>query len=212
MRTPKEYSENLKKGVITEQMLSDCLYSANKRAKNHRDKAREMRESYEFRYGAPGSYFDIHDAEAATCAKRDEYYRMKEILLSVVEPACIHEEVAGYETKEYLDTDLGYEEHVDDFRDVLRYYNWELGREESKGYLKVPTEFRYYLLYEVGGRTFHNPISERAVKDFTTKGLEVVRIDALDTRGCDTKDLISVQFARKVVALVESGAYEYVAD
>ena len=33
MRTPKEYTDNLKKKTITESMLLDCLYSVNKRAK-----------------------------------------------------------------------------------------------------------------------------------------------------------------------------------
>lgn len=38
MRTPVEYTNNLKKGIITDQMLVDCLFSVNKRAKNWRDK------------------------------------------------------------------------------------------------------------------------------------------------------------------------------
>lgn len=43
MRTPAEYSKNLKNHVITMQMLLECLYSSNKRAKNWRDKEREWR-------------------------------------------------------------------------------------------------------------------------------------------------------------------------
>lgn len=38
MRTPKEYTKDLQNHIITAQMLSDCLYSCNKRAKNWRDK------------------------------------------------------------------------------------------------------------------------------------------------------------------------------
>ena len=44
MRTPKEYSDNLKKAIITDEMVSDVLYSYSKRAKNYRDKIREYRE------------------------------------------------------------------------------------------------------------------------------------------------------------------------
>lgn len=33
MRTPKEYTQNLKQKIITKQMLADCLYSVNKRAR-----------------------------------------------------------------------------------------------------------------------------------------------------------------------------------
>lgn len=43
MRTPKEYTANIKNGIITAPMLTDCLYSVNKRAKNWRDKEREYR-------------------------------------------------------------------------------------------------------------------------------------------------------------------------
>ena len=39
MKTPKEYMENLKKGIITETMLADGLFSVNKRAKNCRDQS-----------------------------------------------------------------------------------------------------------------------------------------------------------------------------
>ena len=41
MRTPKEYTNNIKNHIITKQMLLDCLYSSNKRAKNWRDKERD---------------------------------------------------------------------------------------------------------------------------------------------------------------------------
>ena len=41
MKTPKEYTKNLKNGIITEDMIVDCLYSVNKRAKNYRDKERQ---------------------------------------------------------------------------------------------------------------------------------------------------------------------------
>lgn len=37
MRTPEEYTKNLKNHVITMQMLEDCLFSVNTRASNWRD-------------------------------------------------------------------------------------------------------------------------------------------------------------------------------
>ena len=49
MKTPKEYRDNLLNHIITKQMLVDCLYSVNKRAKNYRDKEREQRANYDFR-------------------------------------------------------------------------------------------------------------------------------------------------------------------
>ena len=41
-----DYQDNLKKKIITEKMLADCLYSVNKRAKNYRDKANEYKGYY----------------------------------------------------------------------------------------------------------------------------------------------------------------------
>ena len=43
MRTPAMYTKNLKNHVITTQMLLDCLFSVNKRAKNYRDQERKYR-------------------------------------------------------------------------------------------------------------------------------------------------------------------------
>lgn len=37
MKPSKEYKENLKNNIITSDMLYDCIYSVNKRAKNYRD-------------------------------------------------------------------------------------------------------------------------------------------------------------------------------
>jgi hypothetical protein len=45
MKTPREYNtKSLKNGIVTKTMLSDCLYSVNKRAKNYRDRVREERD------------------------------------------------------------------------------------------------------------------------------------------------------------------------
>ena len=40
MKTSKEITSNIKKGIITKSMVDEALYSANKRAKNHRDNER----------------------------------------------------------------------------------------------------------------------------------------------------------------------------
>ena len=33
MKTPKQYNDNLKCGILTEEMIGACIYSFNKRAK-----------------------------------------------------------------------------------------------------------------------------------------------------------------------------------
>ena len=57
MRTPAMYTKNLKNHVITIQMLLDCLFSVNKRAKNYRDQERKYRH---MRY-------DYYDNEEKNC-------------------------------------------------------------------------------------------------------------------------------------------------
>ena len=46
MQTPKEYTKNIKNKLLTTNMVIECLFSVNKRAKNCRDKEREYREKY----------------------------------------------------------------------------------------------------------------------------------------------------------------------
>lgn len=89
MKTPKQYNDNLKNKIITEEMFSDCLYSVNKRAKNYRDKAYEYKNRYRFYHKAVDSQFD----------KMNEFYGLKERLLKYLNPKCIHRQFIGYETE-----------------------------------------------------------------------------------------------------------------
>lgn len=43
MKTPKEYTDNLKKGIITDEMACNVLFSYSKRAKNYRDRIRGIK-------------------------------------------------------------------------------------------------------------------------------------------------------------------------
>lgn len=68
MKTPKEYNDNFKKGIITRDMLEACLYSVNKRAKNCRDKELEIRDYYRFsRY----AYDKYHNEDKYRNQKKD---------------------------------------------------------------------------------------------------------------------------------------------
>lgn len=91
MRTPKKYIENLERGIVTEEMLCDVLYSYNKRAKNWRDKKRQYKRSYA-----------IHSFEWFNNARENEqkYYSYKSDILNLLQPECIHEEILenDYET------------------------------------------------------------------------------------------------------------------
>ena len=85
MKTPKSFNDLLKKRIISMEMLDAALYSVNKRAKNHRDKAQEY---YDF-YHEYGIYDKFHNASRES-EKKKEYYKKKDILLSILEPIEIH--------------------------------------------------------------------------------------------------------------------------
>lgn len=69
----------------------------------------------------------------------------------------------------------------------------------------------YFLFYDFGcGHTLHHPISESELKNYSD--LEIVTIDSdFHTEGASIEDLISVQFVTKLVNLIKSGNYTYVA-
>lgn len=96
MKTPKEYRDNLLNHIITKQMLVDCLYSVNKRAKNYRDKEREQRA-----YSRCHRYVDNSAFIEGAREKKLEMYRMKDMLLQILTPICIHKEFIGYETERW---------------------------------------------------------------------------------------------------------------
>ena len=200
MRTPKEYEQQIKKGMITSQMLSDCLFSMNKRAKNYRDSEQRYRQKSMYnRY-----WFDRYDQEQKNREKKEEYYRKKEKLLAVVSPLCIHREECNKTVRHY-DYEPGYGEIK--AGNVVKY--GEYYDRETESYVSFvdaqETEYRYYLFYDLNhGHTFHTPIRSTEGYD-----LPVVDIGVLQTFGSDTDALISVQFVDKVLALIESGQYTY---
>ena len=203
MRTPEEYTRNLKNHVITMQMLEDCLFSVNKRAKNWRDKEREYRN---YRY-------DYYDNEGKARSKKEGYYHQKDIMLTALTPVCIHEETyTAYGKICIRDYDDDYKYYTeDDFLDMGSY--WDEKRKRRVKYGEVYSDYkayRYYLFYDIGGKhTFHTPISEDDIEKYN---LEVKEIGELNTTGFPTLNLMSTQFVSKVVALIESKDYQLVGN
>lgn len=198
MQTPKEYIKNLKAKKITKQMLADCIFSANKRAKNYRNLARD-------------SWY--HEDKLAE--KRDSFYRKKETLLAILEPVCIHKESYPVKTRVYS-RDFPYYSHYlyqkrkhqvvwqNSFYD---YHNDE--EVEFFDYISGTQDY-YYLYYQVGDKDFHSPIKIEDLEELSKK-LQVVTLeDNIVTDGKDVSELISNQFVDKVVALVNSKDFELV--
>ena len=205
MKTPKEYTDNIAKRIITPQMLSDCLFSVNKRAKNCRDKAREYGQYYRGNRYAYDKYNTIEEYNE----KKEAYYEQKDILLSIAKPVEIHKEFMGYERKRIYEYDEDYEKIRKNFVWENSYYDHESGIEIWFGDIedKTKPKINYYLLYDIGGRTFHSPISEHHLNEY--ENLEIEDIDQLRTKGMEIGELVSTQFVNKVISLIESGNYRY---
>lgn len=205
MRTPKEYTDNIKKGIITTSMLEAALYSVNKRAKNYRDAEHKAK----YQYGRYSKYANSSEW------KKNEFYSKKDKLLNILEPICIHKEFAGYErTRIY-----SYEQHYDDRyfyawahkQIVWENYYFDHGTGMCVEFFDVEDrsqkKYRYYLYYNVGHHTFHTPINNSEKYNLPEK-----EIGTLNTYGDDCIELCSVQFVDKVIALIDSGEYKYVQD
>ena len=183
MRTPSEYTRYLKNNILTIQMLEDCAYSSNKRAKNARDN-----QAYYRNLRIENRFFrDKYGNEDAARLKKEEYKKER-----------VNEFDAEYDMYDnnYLREGRYYDRKLEDyvyFRDV-----------ECKN---MP-EYRYYLFYDFGSKhTFHTPIYEWELKNYN---LEIKEIDTLVTEGEDISELISNQFVCKVIKLIESGEYKLI--
>lgn len=216
MRTPAEWSKNLKDGVITEDMLSSALYSVNKRAKNCRDKKREYQKKWDH-YNNAEQY------------ERQEilYYAQKEELLSVLQPLCIHREHLGYQRVRHYETDPGF---IDELARCFcagticwsnsfvknRYdFDYDFAYDSQRTYFfdeMLPDQevLHYYLFYAIGGHTFHTPlrIDESAIDAYAKEhNLDIIDISRLTTKGYDINELCSTSFVSKVLKLLRSGKY-----
>lgn len=190
MRTPKEYTQNLKNRVITQDMLAASLFSVNKRAKNCRDQEREYR-------------YDRYDTKEKYREKKEHYYEQKEKMLALLTPTCIHSEPCKRRVR-YYDEEFTC---IDPTHEVVksgRYYD----RDEQR-YVEfmdvLENDRRFYLYYELGDYSFHKPIYNTDLKKL---GLEIKQIDELETTGEDISDLISTQFVNKLLELIEEGDYQ----
>lgn len=195
MRTPKEYTQNLKNKIITKQMLADCLYSVNKRAKNCRDNERKY---YRYRtdyYGKADNYRK----------QKEEYYSQKDKMLTLLKPNCIHRAIEYHKERVY-DYEFGYYE-IYESGNYLRssgYYDQEMHEYVEFVVVNAP-HTSYYLFYDLGTHSFHTPIENYDLKKYPE--LQVVDIGELNTYGEEITELVSNQFVAKVMSLIRSGDF-----
>ena len=192
-------------------MLEDCLFSVNKRAKNWRDKAHEYKQKLKNSYYLYDRYNYVDRAHE----KKDEYYHKKDILLSVLDPVCIHKEKSRNNRIRIYDYQPEYKNIKEE--DVVWkncYYDYE---DDIEVYFKdienpVPS-YIYYLYYVTPNRSFHTPINEDSEEFFvSSKKLETIEIFDLETHGMDVGNLLSVQFCDKVINVIQNGSYQLIEE
>lgn len=199
MKPQKNYKSNIEKRIITEDMLSDCLYSVNKRAKNCRDMIQKYR------------YTDYAEGYRE---RRDKYYSNKDTLLSLLNPIELHLERKMKD--EYLDERYCDVSYLEDDEIIDIYNRWDKESQEYYSvYVVAEPIINVFALYAVGNRSFHHPLLfdgtegqvddiKKEYPDLPTKEIELI------TYGDNVTDLISYQFVKKVIDLIESGDYTYV--
>jgi hypothetical protein len=203
MKTPKEFTKNIKNGIITKEMFAMALYSVNKRAKNCRDKIRELKHT-DYRF----SFFDYGEMSRKQYEeKMNEYYSIKDKLLSFIKPNCIHKELNHYEKTRIYDYEKEYENVFEEYdEDDIVWQNCYYDHEEEREVWFVdvidrdcPVYF-YYLFYDLGDFSFHTPIED--IKE--NNELEIIEIDELYTEGKEITDLLSVSFVKKILDMLEN--------
>lgn len=221
METPREYIKLLKKKCISKKMLAECIYSVNKRAKNARDKLREYKDSNSYFYRSQYYHQQIENYEQ----QMEKYYKMKEDLLFILQPTCAHKQFIGMETIRVRDFQKDYEKIKEEQRDNItnegsyvdsdRPYKYNamseyLDDEFTVDFFDYKTgnkKYLYFLYYEIAGYSFHSPIGKRSISSH----LQIVEIDSdFTTQGKNINDLLSVQFVKKVLTLINSEDYEIV--
>ena len=196
MKPPKEYLKNLKHHTITKQMLSDCIYSINNRALNSRDN------EYKYTHYIPDSYGNANKYRK----KKQEYYSMKRVLLSLLEPSYIQKgEVL--QRKRIYDYEEGYEDILKSGNYVNNSGFYDPDRKEHVEFVvQMIPETVYYLTYTLSNRTFRVPLEESEIKQYPD--LEVVDVGRITpVYGDITADMLSVQFVEKILLLIKNRNY-----
>ena len=200
MRTPKRYTDLIKNKKITNQIIAECIYSVNKRAKNYRKD-----------YKQGGFYKYKEDNIENAKEQKEKYYSMKEDLLLNFSPKLIHKKYDGEKIQRVYSYQKNYtklyNEKINDIIKENSYYDYDRNKEvDFFDYSLGEKKYLYFLYYEIGEYSFHTPITEERVEKNTQ--LEIKEIDEnFQTHGADIVDLLSTQFVQKVIDLLDSGDY-----
>ena len=206
MKTPNLYKELINEKKITNEIIAECIYSVNKRAKNYRDKIKE------YKNGRSHQHLESNIEKAEE--EMGKYYQLKEEFLKVSTPTLIHKQFIGEEKKRVYSYEKNYEkllkEKTNDIFWKNSYYDYDKDMEiEFFDYHLGTKKYLYFLYCEIGEYSFHSPVSEKIAESNTE--LEIQEIDEnFKTHGSKIEGLLSMQFVKKVLELLQSEDYTIV--
>ena len=157
MRTPKRYTDLIKNKKITNQIIAECIYSVNKRAKNYRDKIEDSNQAGFYKYK------EINNEKAKE--QKERYYSMKEDLLLNFSPKLVHKQYVGEKRQRVYSYQKNYEKLYNEKRNDIvwenSYYDYDRNKEvDFFDYSLGEKKYLYFLYYEIGEYSFHTPITE----------------------------------------------------
>ena len=206
MKTPKLYNDLINEKKITNEIIAECVYYVNKRAKNYRDKIKE------YKNGRSHQHLESNIEKAEE--EMGKYYQLKEEFLKVFTTNLIHKQFIGEKKKRVYSYEKNYEkllkEKTNDIFWKNSYYDYDKDMEiEFFDYHLGTKKYLYFLYCEIGEYSFHSPVSEKIAESNTE--LEIQEIDEnFKTHGSKNEGLLSMQFVKKVLELLQSEDYTIV--
>ena len=198
MKTPKLYNDLINEKKITNEIIAECVYYVNKRAKNYRDKIKE------YKNGRSHQHLESNIEKAEE--EMGKYYQLKEEFLKVFTTNLIHKQFIGEKKKRVYSYEKNYEkllkEKTNDIFWKNSYYDYDKDMEiDFFDYHLGTKKYLYFLYCEIGEYSFHSPVSEKIAESNTE--LEIQEIDEnFKTHGSKIEGLLSMQFVKKVLELL----------
>ncbi len=206
MKTPKLYNDLINEKKITNEIIAECVYYVNKRAKNYRDKIKE------YKNGRSHQHLESNIEKAEE--EMGKYYQLKEEFLKVFTTNLIHKQFIGEKKKRVYSYEKNYEKLLKEKNNDIfwknSYYDYDKDMEiEFFDYHLGTKKYLYFLYCEIGEYSFHSPVSEKIAESNTE--LEIQEIDEnFKTHGSKIEGLLSMQFVKKVLGLLQSEDYTIV--
>ena len=178
----------------------------NKRAKNYRDKIKE------YKNGRFHQHLESNIEKAEE--EMGKYYQLKEEFLKVFTTNLIHKQFIGEKKKRVYSYEKNYEKLLKEKNNDIfwknSYYDYDKDMEiEFFDYHLGTKKYLYFLYCEIGEYSFHSPVSEKIAESNTE--LEIQEIDEnFKTHGSKIEGLLSMQFVKKVLELLQSEDYTIV--